>query len=204
MIVQSLVFYLFSVVAIGAAVMVISARNPVHSVLFLILAFFNAAGLFVLMGAEFIAMILVVVYVGAVAVLFLFVVMMLDIGFVEMRQGFLQYLPLGGLVGIVLLAELLIVTGGWLFAPQISGIRAFPTPSPEQITNTDALGRILYTDYIYLFQGAGMVLLVAMVGAIVLTLRARPGVRKQRISDQINRRREDTIQIRKVQPGSGV
>ena len=204
MIVQSLVFYLFSAVAIGAAVMVISARNPVHSVLFLILTFFNAAGLFVLMGAEFIAMILVVVYVGAVAVLFLFVVMMLDIGFVEMRQGFLQYLPLGGLVGIVLLAELLVVTSGWLFAPQVSGNRAFPTPSPDQITNTDALGRILYTDYIYLFQGAGMVLLVAMVGAIVLTLRSRPGVRKQRVADQIDRHREDTIQIRKVQPGSGV
>ena len=204
MIVQALVFYLFSTVAIGAAVMVISARNPVHSVLFLILAFFNAAGLFVLMGAEFIAMILVVVYVGAVAVLFLFVVMMLDIGFVEMRQGFLQYLPLGGLVGIVLLAELLVVTGGWLFAPQISGTRAFPTPSPDQITNTDALGRILYTDYIYLFQGAGMVLLVAMVGAIVLTLRARPGVRKQRVADQLDRRRENTIEIRKVQSGSGI
>jgi NADH-quinone oxidoreductase subunit J len=204
MIVQALVFYLFSAVAIGAAVMVISARNPVHSVLFLILAFFNAAGLFVLMGAEFIAMILVVVYVGAVAVLFLFVVMMLDIGFAELRQGFLQYLPLGGLVGIVLLAELLVATGGWLFAPQVGGNRTFPTPSPEQISNTDALGRILYTDYIYLFEGAGMVLLVAMVGAIVLTLRARPGVRKQRISEQINRRREDTIQVRKVQPGSGV
>ena len=204
MIVQSLIFYLFSAVAIGAAAMVISARNPVHSVLFLILTFFNAAGLFVLMGAEFIAMILVVVYVGAVAVLFLFVVMMLDIGFVEMRQGFLQYLPIGGLVGIVLLSELLVIMSGWLFAPQVSGSRAFPTPSPEQITNTDALGRILYTDYIYLFQGAGMVLLVAMVGAIVLTLRSRPGVRKQRIADQIDRHREDTIQIRKVQPGSGV
>ncbi len=204
MIVQALVFYLFSTVAIGAAVMVISARNPVHSVLFLILAFFNAAGLFVLMGAEFIAMILVVVYVGAVAVLFLFVVMMLDISFVEMRQGFLQYMPIGGFVGFVLLAELLVVTGGWLFAPQISGTRAYPTPSADQITNTDALGRILYTDYIYLFQGAGMVLLVAMVGAIVLTLRARPGVRKQRVADQLDRRRENTIEIRKVQSGSGI
>jgi NADH-quinone oxidoreductase subunit J len=203
-IVQALVFYLFSTVAIGAAVMVISARNPVHSVLFLILAFFNAAGLFVLMGAEFIAMILVVVYVGAVAVLFLFVVMMLDISFVEMRQGFLQYFPIGAFVGIGLLAELLFVTGGWLLAPQISGTRAYPTPSPDQITNTDALGRILYTDYIYLFQGAGMVLLVAMVGAIVLTLRTRPGVRKQRIADQLDRRRENTIEIRKVQSGSGI
>ena len=204
MIIQAFAFYLFAALLVASGVMVISARNPVHSVLFLILAFFNAAGLFVLMGAEFIAMILVVVYVGAVAVLFLFVVMMLDIGFVEMRQGFLQYLPLGGLVGIVLLAELLVVTSGWLFAPQVSGTRAFPTPSPDHTTNTDALGRILYTDYIYLFQGAGMVLLVAMVGAIVLTLRSRPGVRKQRVADQIDRHREDTIQIRKVQPGSGV
>ena len=204
MIIQAFAFYLFAALLVASGVMVISARNPVHSVLFLILAFFNAAGLFVLMGAEFIAMILVVVYVGAVAVLFLFVVMMLDIGFVEMRQGFLQYLPLGGLVGIVLLAELLVVTSGWLFAPQVSGTRAFPTPSPDHITNTDALGRVLYTDYIYLFQGAGMVLLVAMVGAIVLTLRSRPGVRKQRVADQIDRHREDTIQIRKVQPGSGV
>lgn len=204
MIIQSLVFYLFSTVAIGAAVMVISARNPVHSVLFLILAFFNAAGLFVLMGAEFIAMILVVVYVGAVAVLFLFVVMMLDISFVEMRQGFLQYLPMGGLVGIVLLAELLVITGGWLFAPEVSGSRAFPTPPADQVTNTDALGRILYTEYIYLFQGAGMVLLVAMVGAIVLTLRARPGVRKQRVPDQLNRRAEDSVEVRKVQSGTGI
>ena len=204
MVVQALAFYLFAAVAIAAGVMVISARNPVHSVLFLILAFFNAAGLFVLLGAEFIAMILVVVYVGAVAVLFLFVVMMLDIGFAELRQGFLQYLPLGGLVGVVLLAELVMIAGGWLFAPQVANTRAFPAPTPEQVTNTHALGRILYTDYIFLFQGAGMVLLVAMVGAIVLTLRARPGVRKQRIAEQINRRREDSVEIRKVQPGSGV
>ena len=204
MIVQTLVFYLFSTVTVTAAVMVISARNPVHSVLFLILAFFNAAGLFVLMGAEFIAMILVVVYVGAVAVLFLFVVMMLDISFVELRQGFLQYLPIGGLVGIVLLAELLIITSGWFFGPNVEATRAFPTPSVDQISNTDALGRILYTDYIYLFQGAGMVLLVAMVGAIVLTLRGRPGVRKQLISKQIDRRRADTIEVRNIEPGSGV
>jgi NADH-quinone oxidoreductase subunit J len=204
MIVQSLVFYLFASVTIAAAVMVISARNPVHSVLFLILAFFNAAGLFVLIGAEFIAMILVVVYVGAVAVLFLFVVMMLDINFVEMRQGFLQYLPLGLVVGIGLLIELLVIMGAWVIAPQASAGRAFPTPSPDQISNTDAIGRILYTDYIYLFQGAGMVLLVAMVGAIVLTLRSRPGVRKQRISEQNSRSRDDTIQIRKIQSGSGV
>jgi NADH-quinone oxidoreductase subunit J len=204
MIVQALAFYLFAAVAVAAAVMVISARNPVHSVLFLILAFFNAAGLFVLIGAEFIAMILVVVYVGAVAVLFLFVVMMLDIGFAEMRQGFLQYLPIGGLVGFVLLAELVMIVGGWLFAPQSGAARAFPTPPPGQTTNTHAIGQILYTDYIYLFQGAGMVLLVAMVGAIVLTLRSRPGVRKQHISDQVNRRPDETIEIKKVESGSGI
>ena len=204
MIVQALAFYLFAAVAVAAAVMVISARNPVHSVLFLILAFFNAAALFVLMGAEFLAMILVVVYVGAVAVLFLFVVMMLDIAFVELRQGFLQYLPIGGLVGLVLLAELLMVLGGWLFAPEIAANRAFPIPPPDQVTNTDALGRILYTDYVYLFQGAGLVLLVAMVGAIVLTLRSREGVRRQRIAAQVARRPADTLEIKKVQPGSGV
>jgi NADH-quinone oxidoreductase subunit J len=204
MIIQALSFYLFAFVAIAAAVMVISARNPVHSVLFLILAFFNAAGLFVLIGAEFIAMILVVVYVGAVAVLFLFVVMMLDISFSELRQGFLQYLPIGGLVGIVLLAELLMIGGSWVLAPVAEGGRGFPVPPFNQVTNTHAIGKILYTDYIYLFQGAGMVLLVAMIGAIVLTLRSRPGVRKQKISDQINRRPEDAIEIKKVQSGSGI
>lgn len=204
MIIQALSFYLFSFVAIASAVMVISARNPVHSVLFLILAFFNAAGLFVLIGAEFIAMILVVVYVGAVAVLFLFVVMMLDISFAELRQGFLQYLPIGGLVGIVLLAELLMIGGSWVIAPATETVRVFPAPPIDQVTNTHAIGNILYTDYIYLFQGAGMVLLVAMIGAIVLTLRARPGVRKQKISDQINRRPEDAIEIKKVQSGSGI
>ncbi|MBK18982.1 MAG: NADH:ubiquinone oxidoreductase subunit J [Rhodospirillaceae bacterium] len=204
MIIQALSFYLFAFVAVAAAVMVISARNPVHSVLFLILAFFNAAGLFVLIGAEFIAMILVVVYVGAVAVLFLFVVMMLDISFAELRQGFLQYLPIGGLVGVVLLAELMMIGGTWIFAPAASTVKANPTPAIDKTTNTEAIGNILYTDYIYLFQGAGLVLLVAMVGAIVLTLRARPGVRKQKISDQINRRPEDAIEVKKVQSGSGI
>jgi NADH-quinone oxidoreductase subunit J len=204
MIIQGLAFYMLAAVAVASAVMVISARNPVHSVLFLILAFFNAAGLFVLLGAEFIAMILVVVYVGAVAVLFLFVVMMLDISFTELRQGFLQYLPVGALVGIVLLVELLTVIAGWLISPQVATVRASPTPPMDQITNTHAIGRILYTDYIYLFQGAGMVLLVAMVGAIVLTLRSREGVKKQRIGAQLARRREDTLEIKKIQPGSGV
>jgi NADH-quinone oxidoreductase subunit J len=203
MIIQSLCFYLFSFVTVAAAVMVISARNPVHSVLFLILAFFNAAGLFVLLGAEFIAMILVVVYVGAVAVLFLFVVMMLDISFSELRQGFLQYLPIGAVVGIVLLAELLMIVGSWVFSPANSSFKLNPIPDLTKVTNTEAIGRILYTDYIYLFQGAGMVLLVAMVGAIVLTLRSRPGVKKQSISEQINRPTKDSIEIKQVQPGSG-
>jgi NADH-quinone oxidoreductase subunit J len=204
MIVQGLVFYMFAFVVVAAAVMVISARNPVHSVLFLILAFFNAAGLFILLGAEFLAMILVVVYVGAVAVLFLFVVMMLDIRFSELRQGFLQYLPIGALVGVVLLAELLVIVLGWLISPEVGTVRAFPIPPPDQVTNTHALGRILYTDYILLFQAAGMVLLVAMVGAIVLTLRSREGVRRQSIARQLRRRPEDSVEIKKVQPGSGI
>lgn len=204
MIVQGLAFYMFALVTIASGVMVISARNPVHSVLFLILAFFNAAGLFVLMGAEFIAMILVIVYVGAVAVLFLFVVMMLDINFVEMRQGFLQYLPIGAVIGLVLLLELVLIAGSWVFAPGAEGRAAAPTPPVDQLTNTEAIGRLLYTEYIYLFQSAGLVLLVAMVGAIVLTLRRREGVRKQRISDQLARRREDSVELKKIQPGSGV
>ena len=202
MIVHGLAFYMFAAFAIFAGVMVISARNPVHSVLFLILAFFNAAALFLLMGAEFLAMILVVVYVGAVAVLFLFVVMMLDVAFAELREGFLQYLPIGGLVGLILLVELLAVVAGWLIDPGVAGNRA--QPAPGGITNTEAIGRILYTDYIYLFQAAGMVLLVAMVGAIVLTMRRRDGVRRQRIAGQVARRREDSVELHKVQPGSGV
>jgi NADH-quinone oxidoreductase subunit J len=204
MIVQGLAFCLFAIVAVASAVMVISARNPVHSVLFLILAFFNAAGLFVLMGAEFIAMILVVVYVGAVAVLFLFVVMMLDISFSEMREGFLQYLPMGALIGLVLLVELLMILGSWLFAPQVGDARMHPTPPLDQMSNTQALGQILYTDFVYLFLGAGMVLLVAMVGAIVLTLRAREGVRRQKISEQLARTRRQSIEIRKVKSGNGI
>ena len=204
MIVQTAAFYLFAAVAVAAGVMVISARNPVHSVLFLILAFFNAAGLFVLMGAEFIAMVLIIVYVGAVAVLFLFVVMMLDINFVELRQGFLQYLPTGALIGIVLLAELVLVFAGWAFAPEEAMIRASPTPPASEVTNTHALGSILYTDYIYVFQAAGVILLIAMIGAIVLTLRSREGVRKQRIGDQLRRGRADAVELRKVEPGSGV
>ena len=203
MIVASLAFYLFAIILVASAVMVISARNPVHSVLFLILAFFNSAGLFVLLGAEFLAMILVVVYVGAVAVLFLFVVMMLDISFTELRQGFMQYLPLGALVGFILLGELLLVLGGFVIAPDVARNRAAPMPTPETLTNTHALGEILYTHYIYFFQAAGMILLVSMIGAIVLTHRRRAGVRRQRIADQVARQPADTIEIRKVQTGSG-
>ncbi len=204
MILQALAFYLFAGITVASGVMVISARNPVHSVLFLILAFFNAAGLFVLMGAEFLAMILVVVYVGAVAVLFLFVVMMLDINFVELRQGFLQYLPIGALVGIVLLAELIAVMGAWAMAPEVGLATSLPIAPPDQVTNTQALGEVLYTKYIYLFQAAGLVLLVAMIGAIVLTLRRRDGVRRQNIGEQVSRPREAAIEIKKVPSGSGI
>jgi NADH-quinone oxidoreductase subunit J len=201
MIVQQLVFYLLSAIAIASGVMVISAKNPVHSVLFLILAFFNAAGLFILIGAEFLAMVLVVVYVGAVAVLFLFVVMMLNINFVRMREGFLQYLPVGALIGIILLAELVLVFGTWALATETTVLER---PVPVAISNTEALGNLLYTEYFYLFQAAGLILLIAIIGAITLTLRSRPGVRRQNIGTQVNRRVEDAIEIRKVQPGSGV
>lgn len=204
MIIQSLAFYLFAFITIASAVMVISSRNPVHSVLFLILAFFNSAGLFVLMGAEFIAMILVVVYVGAVAVLFLFVVMMLDINFVELRQGFLQYLPVGALIGLILLVELVLIFGSWLISPEAELVASQPIPPPDQVHNTEALGNVLYTDYVYLFQAAGIVLLVAMIGAIVLTLRQREGVRKQKISEQVGRTHEETIEVKDVPTGSGV
>ena len=201
-ILQALAFYAFAGVAIASAVMVISARNPVHSVLFLILAFFNAAGLFVLLGAEFLAMILVVVYVGAVAVLFLFVVMMLDINFVQLRQGFLNYLPIGALVGLILLAELVLMFGAWVFSAQSGAVAAAPTPS--QLSNTAALGELLYTHYVYAFQAAGMILLVAMIGAIVLTHHPREGMRRQKITRQVSRKRGETVEIVKVRPGQGV
>jgi len=182
-------------------VMVIGSRNPVHSVLFLILAFVNAAGLFVLLNAEFLAMILIVVYVGAVAVLFLFVVMMLDVDFVELRQGFLNYLPVGGLIGVVLLAELMIVLGGWYFAPDATVSPPAPVPG---VSNTEALGQLLYTRYVYFFQAAGMVLLVAMVGAIVLTLRHRVNVKRQSIAEQVARNPATAIEVRKVETGKGI
>jgi NADH-quinone oxidoreductase subunit J len=202
MIVSALFFYVFSAVAIASGVMVVGSRNPVHSVLFLILAFFNAAGLFVILGAEFLAMILVVVYVGAVAVLFLFVVMMLDVDFVELRQGLLNYLPVGALVGIVLLAELLIVLGGWAFAPDVANTVVVPIPGAGGITNTAALGEILYTRYVFFFQSAGIILLVAMIGAIVLTLRHKVGVKRQNIGEQ--NARSPVIEVRKVESGRGL
>jgi len=202
--IQALAFYMFAFIAVASGVLVISSKNPVHSVLFLILAFFNAAGLFVLLGAEFLAMILVVVYVGAVAVLFMFVVMMLDINFVEMRQGFLQYLPIGGLIGLVLLAELLVIVGGWHLSPDIAANIAAKTPAPDVTTNTHALGELIYTHYIYLFQAAGMILLVAMVGAIVLTHRKRTGVKKQVIRDQLARNPKEAVKLQKVETGKGI
>ena len=204
MIVQAACFWLFSLVAVASGVMVIAARNPVHSVLFLILAFFNGAGLFVLLGAEFLALILVIVYVGAVAVLFLFVIMMLDINFVELRQGFLQYLPIGALIGLVLFVELIFVFGAWEVASNVTTAIAAPVPASAQVTNTAALGVILYTRYIYAFQAAGMILLVAMIGAIVLTLRPRQDVRRQKIAEQVARKREATLELVKIRPRQGV
>ena len=204
MIIQALAFYLFAFIAVAAAVMVISARNPVHSVLFLILAFFNSAGLFVLLGAEFLAMILVVVYVGAVAVLFLFVVMMLDINYVEMRQGFLQYLPIGAMIGLVLLVELALVAGAWVVSPEAEVVASLPIPPIDEVHNTAALGNVLYTKYVYLFEAAGLILLVAMIGSIVLTLRRRQDVRRQSIARQVTRKRGDAIELKDVPSRTGV
>ena len=198
---QAIAFYMFSAVMLASAFMVIAARNPVHSVLFLILCFFNAAGLFVLLGAEFLAMILVVVYVGAVAVLFLFVVMMLDIDFAELKRGAQQYVLVGAGVGIVLLLELIGSASLWKFST--ASTQALAHPTPVGISNTEALGRILYTDYIYYFQIAGLVLLVAMIGAIVLTLRHRPGVRRQNIGEQNARVMTDSMIVVDVKPGQG-
>ena len=193
-------FYLFSAVLIGAALMVIASRNPVHSVLFLILAFFNAAALFVLLGAEFLALILLIVYVGAVAVLFLFVVMMLEVDFEELRHGALQYLPLGGLVGLILVAELFFLAIKWFIPASVSSV---PHATPAHLTNTEALGRVIYTDYVYYFETAGLILLVAMIGAIVLTLRHKPNARRQKISLQNARDPKLAIRLVNVPPGQG-
>ena len=202
MIIQTIMFYVLAVVTVGAGVMVIASRNPVHSVLFLILAFFNSAGLFVMMGAEFLAMILIIVYVGAVAVLFLFVVMMLNINFAELRAGFLQYLPIGGVVGVILLAELVLVFASGALDIEVPTNVASPTPPAAEVTNTQALGDVLYTRYAYLFQGAGFILLVAMVGAIVLTHRRRTDVRRQRIADQVARDPKAAVRLTDIEPGA--
>src|SRR5579875_369561 len=195
MIIAGIAFYVFAAILLVSAAMVVTARNPVHSVLFLILAFFNAAALFLIAGAEFLAMILVIVYVGAVAVLFLFVVMMLDIDFSELREGFQRYAPVGATVGLILLIELGLVLTGWKIAPNAASLRLSPTPAPAQIANTVALGRVLYTDYVFLFQTAGLILLVAMIGAIVLTLRDRHAVRRQNIAAQNARTIAETLEM---------
>jgi NADH-quinone oxidoreductase subunit J len=204
MLLHAIFFYLFAGVTVASAVMVIAARNPVHSVLFLILAFVNAAGLFVLMGAEFLAWILIIVYVGAVALLFLSVVMMLDVDFTALRRGVLSYLPVGALIGAVLLVELLIIVGGWAVTPDVAKTITAPIPPPAQVSNTQALGLVLYTNYIYFFQAAGIILLVAMIGAIVLTLHHKPNVRRQVIAQQVARSKATAIEIVKVKPGQGL
>jgi NADH-quinone oxidoreductase subunit J len=198
----SLAFWAFSGVAILSALMVVIARSPVRSVMFLILSFISAAGLFVLLGAEFLAMLLIVVYVGAVAVLFLFVVMMLDVDFAELSAGFAENVPLGALVAIVLAVELLMIGLTWESAPQAAALRA--AVAPEGLSNVEALGVLLYDDYIYFFQAAGLVLLVAMIGAIVLTLRHKPHVRRQNVADQVQRRAEDAVELIDIKPGQGI
>ena len=199
----SITFYVFSLVAVLSALMVISARNPVHSVLFLILSFVNASGLFVLLGAEFLAMILIVVYVGAVAVLFLFVVMMLDINFVKLREGFLQYLPFGALLGIVLIIELGILFLTRSFSEN-SLSKFVESPVMNEIENTKLIGQVLYTNYFYLFQISGLILLVAMVGSITLTLRDRGQVKRQNISQQNYINANDSIEKKKIKLGEGI
>jgi len=203
--VAALFFYLFSAVLIASAFMVVASRNPVHSVLYLILAFVNAAGLFVLLGAEFLAMILVVVYVGAVAVLFLFVTMMLDVDFAELRQGFQQYLPFGALIALVFAAELIVVVGAWAIDPSVlKVVQGGSTAIPSDVSNTQAIGRLLYTKYIYFFQAAGLVLLVAMIGAIVLTLRERSGVKRQNVAQQVARTKATAMEVKKAPFRAGV
>jgi NADH-quinone oxidoreductase subunit J len=199
---QAIAFYVLSAITVLSALRVISARNPVHSVLFLILSFFTAAGLFVLLGAEFLAMLLVVVYVGAVAVLFLFVVMMLDVDFGSLRSGFVRYLPIGGVVSAILLVEMILVAGAVADQGKASANAAPATPTT--VTNAEQIGQVLYTDYVYFFQAAGLVLLVAMIGAIVLTLRHRPGVKKQNIGDQVARTPAKGMAVVQVKTGEGI
>ncbi|GGI25339.1 NADH-quinone oxidoreductase subunit J [Bradyrhizobium guangdongense] len=202
MILPALFFYLFAGVCVASAVMVIVSRNPVHSVLYLILAFVNASGLFVLMGAEFLGMMLIVVYVGAVAVLFLFVIMMLDVDFIELREGFIQYLPVGVVIGGIFLFELLLTVAAWVINPNVS--KTITAPIPTNVSNTEALGLVLYTKYVHYFQLSGMVLLVAMIGAIVLTLRHKASVKRQDINVQNARTPEMAMAMRKVAPGQGL
>ncbi len=205
MVVQAFAFYLFAGILLVSALMVITARNPVHSVLFLILGFFNSAGIFILLGAEFIAMIMIIVYVGAVAVLFLFVVMMLDINFSDLRRGAMQYVPIGVILGSILLFELISIYGYWQFSDNALQNISYSTDTLEAgTTNSHALGMILYTDYIFAFQMSGLILMVAMIGAIVLTLRTRPGIKKQKISDQQATKPSDVLEIVKVTSGTGV
>jgi len=200
--ITTIAFYVFAAILLGSAAMVVSSRNPVHSVLFLILAFFNAAALFLIAGAEFLAMILVIVYVGAVAVLFLFVVMMLDVDFAELRGGFQRYLPVGLTIGAILLVELGLVLTNWRIAPNAVQLRF--APRANDLHNTLQLGTLIYTDYIFLFQTAGLILLVAMIGAIVLTLRDRKASRRQNITVQVARRRDETLAMVDVPLGAGV
>ena len=200
MILPALMFYVFSAVCVLSGLMVITARNPVHSVLFLILAFFNAAGLFLLLGAEFLAMVLVIVYVGAVAVLFLFVVMLLDVDFAELKQGFVQYLPIAGLIALCVAGELGYAAAQWTRSPTAA---AAASPAGT-LTNTAALGRVLYTHYFFFFQASGFILLTAMIGAIVLTLRHKEGVRRQNIADQVARTPATAVELRKVASRAGI
>jgi len=199
---QAIAFYILAAVTVLAGFLVISARNPVHSVLFLILAFFSSAGLFVLLGAEFLAMLLVVVYVGAVAVLFLFVVMMLDVDFARLREGYVQYLPIGGLIAVLLLIEMIMVSAAVAGRGAAAGRE--PVAASAGVSNAEAIGRVLYTDYVYFFQAAGIVLLIAMIGAIVLTLRHRPSVRRQKIHEQVGRRRKDAVAVISAPSGEGI
>jgi len=200
--ITAIAFYLFALVTVISGFLVVIARNPVHSVLWLILAFFSSAGLFVLLGAEFVAMLLVIVYMGAVAVLFLFVVMMLDVDFAELRGRLAQYLPLGLLIGTILLMELGLVYSQWSFAPTSDAARAALTPAG--VSNTEALGRLIYTQYIYLFQVSGLILLVAMIGAIVLTMRHRTNIKRQDILEQIYRDPGKSMDLKDVKPGQGL
>ena len=204
MTITALAFYLFAITGVGSGLLVVVARNPVHSVLWLILSFFSAAGLFVLMGAEFVAMLLAIVYVGAVAVLFLFVVMMLDVDFTELKGGMQKYMPLGLLIGVILLIELGLVYGHWNMAETADSLRQSPTPAVEDTHNTLALGQLIYTDYIYLFQASGLILLVAMIGAIVLTLRHREDVKRQSVVQQMHRDPAAAIELKDIKSGQGL